>query len=54
MDLSVKIFDQVILNKFLNDSSIILFLNKKDEFKTKVQEKGNLSTYYPDYIGKNS
>ena len=49
----MSVFEQVKSNKLLEGSSIILFLNKKDQFQKKIQEKGNLSTYYPDYKGIN-
>ena len=49
----MSVFEQVKSNKLLEGSSIILFLNKKDQFQKKIQEKGNLSTYYPDYKGTN-
>jgi GTPase SAR1 family protein len=49
---ALKLFDEIINNKFFESSSIILFLNKKDLFAEKIK-KINISnvSYFSDYTG---
>ncbi|XP_035498648.1 guanine nucleotide-binding protein G(o) subunit alpha isoform X2 [Scophthalmus maximus] len=47
---SLKLFDSICNNKWFNDTSIILFLNKKDIFESKIC-KSPLSICFPEYIG---
>lgn len=47
---SMKLFDSISNNKWFTDTSIILFLNKKDLFAEKIH-KSPLSICYPEYIG---
>ena len=50
---SMKLFDSVCQNKWLTDSSMILFLNKKDLFKEKIG-KSPLNICFPEYEGLNN
>ena len=50
---SLKLFDSICNNKWFTDTSIILFLNKKDLFEDKI-EKSPLSICFPEYTGKRS
>ena len=47
---SLKLFDSICNNKWFNDTSIILFLNKKDIFESKIT-KSPLSICFPEYSG---
>lgn len=47
---SLKLFDSICNNKWFNDTSIILFLNKKDIFENKIT-KSPLSICFPEYRG---
>ncbi|XP_062856121.1 guanine nucleotide binding protein (G protein), alpha inhibiting activity polypeptide a [Trichomycterus rosablanca] len=47
---SMKLFDSICNNKWFEETSIILFLNKKDLFEEKVK-KSPLSICFPDYTG---
>ena len=48
---SMKLFDSICNNKWFTDTSIILFLNKKDLFEEKIK-KSNLTICFPEYAGK--
>lgn len=48
---SMKLFDSICNNKWFTDTSIILFLNKKDLFEEKIK-KSPLTICYPEYTGK--
>ena len=48
---SMKLFDSICNNKWFTDTSIILFLNKKDLFEEKIK-KSSLSICFPEYTGK--
>ncbi|XP_046898201.1 guanine nucleotide binding protein (G protein), alpha activating activity polypeptide O, b [Hypomesus transpacificus] len=50
---SLMLFDSICNNKFFIDTSIILFLNKKDLFAEKIK-KSPLSICFPEYTGANS
>uniref|UniRef100_A0A8C7Z6D1 Guanine nucleotide-binding protein G(O) subunit alpha n=1 Tax=Oryzias sinensis TaxID=183150 RepID=A0A8C7Z6D1_9TELE len=50
---SMKLFDSICNNKWFKDTSIILFLNKKDLFENKIT-KSPLSICFPEYSGPNS
>jgi guanine nucleotide-binding protein G(o) subunit alpha len=50
---SLMLFDSICNNKFFIDTSIILFLNKKDLFEEKIK-KSPLSICFPEYTGKTS
>ncbi|XP_037102328.1 guanine nucleotide-binding protein G(i) subunit alpha isoform X1 [Syngnathus acus] len=50
---SMKLFDSICNNKWFTDTSIILFLNKKDLFEQKIS-KSPLAICYPEYTGENS
>ncbi|KAK2494114.1 hypothetical protein MC885_018060 [Smutsia gigantea] len=50
---SMKLFDSICNNKWFTDTSIILFLNKKDLFEEKVK-KSPLTICYPEYAGSNT
>ncbi|KAG7214900.1 hypothetical protein INR49_005175 [Caranx melampygus] len=47
---SLKLFDSICNNKWFKDTSIILFLNKKDLFESKIS-KSPLSICFPEYTG---
>lgn len=47
----MKLFDSICNNKWFTDTSIILFLNKKDLFEEKIK-KSPLTICYPEYTGK--
>uniref|UniRef100_S4RIG9 Uncharacterized protein n=1 Tax=Petromyzon marinus TaxID=7757 RepID=S4RIG9_PETMA len=49
---SLKLFDSICNNKWFTDTSIILFLNKKDIFEEKISTSP-LNICFPDYIGAN-
>src|SRR5262245_46064543 len=49
---SIVLFDSVVNSRWFMRTSIILFLNKIDLFKTKLA-KSPLSSYFPDYSGGN-
>ena len=48
---SMKLFDSICNNKWFTETSIILFLNKKDLFEKKI-DKSPLKLCFPDYSGK--
>uniref|UniRef100_A0A8C2XXR3 G protein subunit alpha o1 n=1 Tax=Capra hircus TaxID=9925 RepID=A0A8C2XXR3_CAPHI len=50
---SLKLFDSICNNKWFTDTSIILFLNKKDIFEEKIR-KSPLTICFPEYTGPNS
>ncbi|XP_023850836.1 guanine nucleotide-binding protein G(o) subunit alpha-like [Salvelinus sp. IW2-2015] len=50
---SLMLFDSICNNKFFIDTSIILFLNKKDLFEEKIK-KSPLSICFPEYTGANT
>ncbi|CAD5115368.1 DgyrCDS4347 [Dimorphilus gyrociliatus] len=47
---SMKLFDSICNNKWFTDTSIILFLNKKDLFMDKIT-KSSLRNCFPEYTG---
>lgn len=51
MQESLKLFDSICNNKWFTDTSIILFLNKKDLFEEKIR-KSPLTICFPEYAGK--
>ncbi len=51
MDEALRLFGSILNNKWFLDTSIILFLNKKDLFEQKLKERP-LSIAYPEYTGK--
>ncbi|GAB1293477.1 Guanine nucleotide-binding protein G(o) subunit alpha [Apodemus speciosus] len=50
---SLMLFDSICNNKFFIDTSIILFLNKKDLFGEKIK-KSPLTICFPEYPGSNT
>uniref|UniRef100_A0A671NNZ6 Guanine nucleotide-binding protein G(o) subunit alpha n=1 Tax=Sinocyclocheilus anshuiensis TaxID=1608454 RepID=A0A671NNZ6_9TELE len=50
---SLMLFDSICNNKFFVDTSIILFLNKKDLFGEKIV-KSPLNICFPEYTGPNT
>ena len=48
---ALKLFGSILNNKWFLDTSIILFLNKKDLFEHKLKERP-LSDIYPEYKGE--
>eukprot|EP00075_Anas_platyrhynchos_P034056 XP_027323309.1 guanine nucleotide-binding protein G(i) subunit alpha-2 isoform X1 [Anas platyrhynchos] len=49
---SMKLFDSICNNKWFTDTSIILFLNKKDLFEEKIVHSP-LTICFPEYSGAN-
>ena len=47
---SMKLFDSICNNKWFVETSIILFLNKKDLFEEKIT-KSPLTICFPEYTG---
>lgn len=47
---ALKLFGSILNNKWFLDTSIILFLNKKDLFEQKLRERP-LTDVYPEYTG---
>uniref|UniRef100_H2YCI9 Uncharacterized protein n=1 Tax=Ciona savignyi TaxID=51511 RepID=H2YCI9_CIOSA len=50
---SMKLFDSICNNKWFTETSIILFLNKKDLFEVKIL-KSPLTICFPEYPGQNT
>ena len=50
---SMKLFDSICNNKWFVDTSIILFLNKKDLLEDKIMYS-HLQDYFPEYDGEPS
>ncbi|GAA6075122.1 guanine nucleotide-binding protein G(i) subunit alpha-2a [Tachysurus ichikawai] len=50
---SMKLFDSICNNKWFTETSIILFLNKKDLFGQKI-EHSPLTICFPDYTGSST
>ncbi|XP_042905576.1 guanine nucleotide-binding protein G(i) subunit alpha [Parasteatoda tepidariorum] len=50
---SMKLFDSICNNKWFEETSIILFLNKKDLFEEKIT-KSPLTLCFPEYTGNNT
>ncbi|CAJ0968347.1 unnamed protein product [Ranitomeya imitator] len=50
---SMKLFDSICNNKWFIDTSIILFLNKKDLFEEKIS-RSPLTICYPEYSGSST
>lgn len=48
---SMKLFDSICNNRWFEETSIILFLNKKDLFAEKII-KSPLTIAFPEYTGK--
>lgn len=48
----MKLFDSICNNKWFTDTSIILFLNKKDLFEEKISQSP-LTICFPEYTGAN-
>jgi len=47
---SMNLFDSICNNKWFTDTSIILFLNKKDLFQEKIS-KSPLTVCFSEYTG---
>ena len=52
MDEALRLFNSILNNKWFLDTSVILFLNKKDLFQDKIKEKP-LAECFSDYRGEN-
>lgn len=48
---SMKLFDSICNSKWFVETSIILFLNKKDLFEDKIQ-RSPLTICFPEYTGE--
>ena len=51
MQESLKLFDSICNNKWFGDTSIILFLNKKDLFEEKIL-RSSLTICFAEYAGR--
>ncbi|KAG9510965.1 E3 ubiquitin-protein ligase HECW2, partial [Fragariocoptes setiger] len=51
MQESLKLFDSICNNKWFTETSIILFLNKRDIFEEKIK-RSPLTICFPDYTGE--
>ncbi len=51
MDEALRLFNSILNNKWFLETSVVLFLNKKDLFQEKIKEKP-LSECFPDYRGE--
>ena len=51
LDESIALFQTILKNPWLKQSSMILFLNKRDIFDEKIKYF-DLKDYFPDYCGK--
>ena len=51
MQESLKLFDSICNNKWFGDTSIILFLNKKDLFEEKILRSA-LTICFNEYAGQ--
>ena len=50
MDEALRLFNSILNNKWFLDTSVILFLNKKDLFEQKIRERP-LGDIFPDFRG---
>lgn len=50
MEEAMMLFDQICNSQWFVNTSIILFLNKTDIFKAKIQHS-SIKAYFPDYDG---
>ena len=50
MEESLKLFESIINNRWFIETSVILFLNKKDLFEEKITNSP-LTICFPDYTG---
>jgi hypothetical protein len=48
---ALNLFEEICNSRWFRETSMILFLNKRDLFGEKIQ-KVPLSKYFPDYAGK--
>jgi len=53
MDEALRLFNSILNNKWFLETSVILFLNKKDLFEQKIKEKP-LPDIFPDFRGQNT
>ncbi|PNF43019.1 hypothetical protein B7P43_G09577 [Cryptotermes secundus] len=47
---AVSLFEDIWHNRFLHDTGMIVFLNKQDMLKEKVESGKSIATYFPEYI----
>jgi len=50
---AIELFEEIANNKWFANTSVILFLNKRDIFKDKIK-KIPLKTYFPEFDGDNN
>jgi len=50
LDESLRVYGEIINNKYFRDKLVILCFNKMDIFEKKIKER-NLNLYYPDFKG---
>jgi len=54
LDESLDLFNQICNSKFLRNTAMILFLNKSDLLRKKLEKGVSLKSYNPEYSGDNS
>jgi GTPase SAR1 family protein len=53
MEEAISLFDQIVNSRWFADTSMILFLNKKDLFEMKIQ-KASIKKHFADYDGEDT
>ena len=51
---SLNLFGQICNSKWFVETSMVLFLNKKDLFQEKISDRSPLTICFPNYAGKNT
>ncbi|QQP41669.1 Guanine nucleotide-binding protein Gq subunit alpha, partial [Caligus rogercresseyi] len=49
---SLNLFSTILKCRWFSEKSVILFLNKKDVFKEKIESGSNVVDYFPDFDGE--
>lgn len=45
-----EVFENVYKSRFIRDAGLIVFLNKQDLLKKKIEQGKRIGKYFPDYI----
>lgn len=45
-----EVFENVYKSRFIRDAGLIVFLNKQDLLKKKIEQGKQISKYFPDYL----
>lgn len=54
MEESMNVFSDIIGSRWFKKSDVILFLNKSDLLKQKLEEGAEIGEHFPEYVGNNS